>query len=91
MANKAISLEEIAAVVDVLNSEYLTTGPTVETFERKVAKYCSVKHGIAVSNGTAALHVAAMSLGVGKNGPWHYISKHILGISQLYGLLQCDA
>ncbi|MBU4001129.1 MAG: UDP-4-amino-4,6-dideoxy-N-acetyl-beta-L-altrosamine transaminase [Proteobacteria bacterium] len=61
-----ISDPDIQAVIDVLKSEFLTTGPNVEVFERKVAQYCGAKHGIAVSNGTAALHVAALALGIGE-------------------------
>ena len=60
-----IGQEEVLAVVNALNSDYLTTGPLVDLFEKKIASYCGAKYAIAVSSGTAALHVAAMALGLG--------------------------
>lgn len=62
---QSISAEDIAAVVEVLGSDFLTQGPTVERFESVVAEYCGAGHAIAVSNGTAALHLAALALGLG--------------------------
>ena len=64
---QSIDEEEITAVINVLKSDYLTTGPWVETFEKKVSDYCGAKYAIAVSNGTAALHIAALALGIEKN------------------------
>ncbi|TVO54351.1 UDP-4-amino-4,6-dideoxy-N-acetyl-beta-L-altrosamine transaminase [Denitromonas halophila] len=60
-----IEEDDIAAVVDVLRSGLLTQGPAVESFERAVAEYVGVKHAVAVSSGTAALHLAALAAGVG--------------------------
>ena len=65
---QSIGEAEIQAVIDALTSEYLTTGPRVAAFEKKVADYCGARHAIAVSNGTAALHVAALALGIGDDG-----------------------
>ena len=59
-----ISDEDIAAVVAVLKSDWLTQGPAIERFERKVADYCGARFAIAVSNATAALHLACLVLGV---------------------------
>lgn len=61
------SLDEadIAAVVDVLRSDFLTQGPEIERFEKNVAAWCHATHGVAVANGTAALHLAAAALGLG--------------------------
>lgn len=56
---------DIQAVVDVLRGGMLTQGPAVEAFERGVAEYVGVKYAIAVSSGTAALHLAALAAGVG--------------------------
>ena len=58
---------DIAAVVEVLRSDWLTQGPAIERFERAVAEYCGVRHAVAVSNATAALHLAcrALTLGAG--------------------------
>ena len=58
--------EDIKAVVDVLKSDFLTQGPKVEEFEKKFAAYIGSKYAVTVSNGTAALHLAALSLGVKK-------------------------
>lgn len=60
-----ISEEDIQAVVDVLRSDFLTQGPVVPEFERKVAAYCGAEHAVAVSSATAALHIACLALGVG--------------------------
>jgi UDP-4-amino-4,6-dideoxy-N-acetyl-beta-L-altrosamine transaminase len=57
-----IDEDDIAAVVATLRSDWLTQGPAIERFERKVADYCGVKHAVAVANGTAALHIAAAAL-----------------------------
>ena len=54
--------DDISAVVDVLNSDYLTTGPSVKAFEEALSEYCNVKYTIAVANGTAALHLASLVL-----------------------------
>lgn len=59
-----ITDEDIQAVVDVLKSDFLTQGPMVERFEREFSKYIGVEHSVAVTNGTAALHLAAMALDV---------------------------
>lgn len=56
--------EDIKAVVDVLRSDYLTTGPKVREFEEKAADYVGAKYAVAVCNGTAALHVACLAAGI---------------------------
>jgi UDP-4-amino-4,6-dideoxy-N-acetyl-beta-L-altrosamine transaminase len=61
-----IDNEDIEEVKKVLNSDYLTTGPKVNEFEEKVAKYVGAKYAVAVSNGTAALHIACMAAGLKK-------------------------
>jgi len=57
-----IDKDDIDAVEQVLTSDYLTTGPKIEAFEKSLAKYCQVKYCVAVSNGTAALHLASLVL-----------------------------
>lgn len=57
--------DDIAAVVEVLRSDWLTTGPMVDRFERAVADYVGAKYAVAVSSGTAALHAAIFAIGVG--------------------------
>ena len=61
---QSISEEDIQAVVDVLRSDYLTTGPVVKEFEEKVATYTGAKYAVAVSSGTAALHAACFAAGI---------------------------
>lgn len=61
---QAIDEDDIQAVVDVLRSDFLTTGPSVAKFEQKVAEYVGAKYAVAVSNGTAALHVACLAAGI---------------------------
>jgi perosamine synthetase len=55
---------DIQAVVDVLKGDYLTTGPFVREFEDKVASYVGAKYAVAVSSGTAALHLACFAAGI---------------------------
>lgn len=57
--------EDIAAVVEVLRSDWLTTGPRVEAFERDFARFVGAGHAVAVSSGTAALHAIMHGLGIG--------------------------
>lgn len=59
-----INEDDIEAVVEVLKSDYLTTGPAIATFEQKVADYVGAKYAVAFSNGTAALHGACFAAGI---------------------------
>jgi UDP-4-amino-4,6-dideoxy-N-acetyl-beta-L-altrosamine transaminase len=59
-----ITDEDIQAVIDVLKSDYLTQGPKIAEFEDAFANYIGVKYAVAVSNGTAALHLCALALGL---------------------------
>lgn len=61
-----ISQEDIDAVVETLKADFLTQGPKVVEFENKFANYVDAKYALAVSNGTAALHLSALALGVSK-------------------------
>ncbi|MCB0738190.1 MAG: UDP-4-amino-4,6-dideoxy-N-acetyl-beta-L-altrosamine transaminase [Bacteroidetes bacterium] len=61
-----IDQTDIDAVIKTLQSDYLTQGPAIESFELAFAEYIGAKHAIAVSNGTAALHLAALALGAEK-------------------------
>jgi UDP-4-amino-4,6-dideoxy-N-acetyl-beta-L-altrosamine transaminase len=57
--------DDIDAVIGVLKGGSLTQGPTVDAFEREIADYVGAKFAVAVSSGTAALHLAAMAAGLG--------------------------
>lgn len=57
--------EDIEEVVKVLRSDWISQGPKIEEFEKAVADYCGAKYAVAVSSGTAALHIAALALGIG--------------------------
>ena len=63
--HQSISETDIAAVAAALRSEWITTGPRVTEFERGVAARVGARHAVAVSSGTAALHVAAFAAGLG--------------------------
>ncbi|MDA8566768.1 UDP-4-amino-4,6-dideoxy-N-acetyl-beta-L-altrosamine transaminase [Schleiferiaceae bacterium] len=59
-----ITEEDLEVVREILLSDYLTQGPKILEFEEQFAKYVGAKYAVALSNGTAALHLCAMSLGV---------------------------
>lgn len=61
---QSITKEDIDAVVAVLQSDYLTQGPRIKEFEDQFARYVGSKYAVAVANGTAALHLCALALGV---------------------------
>lgn len=64
-----INQADIDAVIAVLKSDYLTQGPTVAQFEQSVVSFTGAKHAVAVSNATAALHIACLALELGP-GDW---------------------
>lgn len=62
-----ITDDDINAVVKALKSDFLTQGPEIAAFEKAFAEYIGCTYAVAVSNGTAALHLCTMALGVNKN------------------------
>lgn len=62
-----VSEKDILTVVDVLRSDFITQGPTIQKFERKVADYCGIKYAYACNSATSALHIACLAIGVGKD------------------------
>ena len=60
-----INEDDIEAVVKALRSDWLTQGPVIEQFEQAIAEYCGAKYAVAVSNGTAALHLACLAARLG--------------------------
>ncbi len=65
MSAPDITPAEIEAVTAVLGTPYLSIGPRVVEFEQKIADYVGAKHAIAVSSGTAGLHLAIIAAGIG--------------------------
>ncbi|MEI7474089.1 MAG: UDP-4-amino-4,6-dideoxy-N-acetyl-beta-L-altrosamine transaminase [bacterium] len=61
---QSITLSDIWEVVKVLKSPYLTQGPKVQEFEKELCEYTGAKYAVAVSNGTAALHLCMLALGI---------------------------
>src|SRR5699024_8272600 len=61
---QSITEEDIASVAEELRSDFLTQGPVIIQFEKAFAEYTGAKYAVALSNGTAALHLGAIALGV---------------------------
>lgn len=64
-SHQYIDHDDVDAVVKVLKSEYLTTGPAIDSCERKLREVTGAKYAVLCSNDTAALHIACMTAGVG--------------------------
>lgn len=62
---QCIEQDDIDAVIETLKSDYLTCGPKISMLEQKLCEVTGAKYAVAVSNGTAALHIAAMAAGFG--------------------------
>ena len=80
---------DIQAVVETLKSDFLTQGPKVLEFEKSFASYTGAKYTVALSNGTAALHLASLALGV-KNGD-KVITSPITFAATANGFRYCGA
>jgi UDP-4-amino-4,6-dideoxy-N-acetyl-beta-L-altrosamine transaminase len=65
---QTIGEDDIAAVAECLRSDFLTQGPRTVAFEQAAAKAIGARHALAVANGTAALHLACLALGLGPGG-----------------------
>ncbi len=65
MASADLDDSDVRAVLEVLHSGRLALGPRMEEFERAMAEYVGVRHAVAVSSGTAALHLIVKALGIG--------------------------
>lgn len=63
---QSITEEDIQTVIEALKSDFLTQGPRIMDFEQKFAQYIGCKYAVAVANGTAALHLSTMALGVNR-------------------------
>lgn len=76
---------DIAAVKEVLKSEWLTQGPAIARFEVKLKETCHANHAVAVSSATAALHIACLALGLGQ-GDYLWTSANTFVASANCGL-----
>ena len=83
-ARQSISRKDIASVVKVLKSDYLTQGPNIKLFSQNIKKFSKSKNCILFNSATSALHAACLSLGIN--------SKVLYGRPQilLYLLLHVD-
>lgn len=84
-----ITEEDIQVVIETLKSDYLTQGPKISEFERIFAQYCGCDYACMVSNGTAALHLCAMALGI-KPGD-KIITTPITFVASANGFRYCGA
>jgi len=82
---QTISQGDIDAVVAVLKSDWLTQGPAIPQFEESMQVYCQVPHAVAVSNATAALHLACLAADLGP-GDWLWTSSNSFVASANCGL-----
>ena len=85
----SIGEEEIAEVVATLRSGWLTSGPRTERFEEEFREYASARHALAVSSGTAAMHLALASLGIGPGD--EVITTPLTFASTVHVIVQCGA
>ncbi len=89
LSDIAMGREEDEAVRDVLRSRWLSMGPVTEEFEAAFARYLGVKHAFAVSNGTAALHIAHAVLGIGSGD--EVITPSLTFVATANSILYCGA
>ncbi len=82
---QSITQADIDAVVEVLQSDWLTQGPAIARFEQIVAAYTGAAHGVAVNSATSALHIACLALGLGP-GDWLWTSPNTFVASANVGL-----
>lgn len=80
-----INQQDIDAVVEVLQSDFLTQGPMVPAFEKSVMDACDANYAVAVNSATSALHIACLALGLGK-GDWLWTTPNTFVASANCGL-----
>jgi dTDP-4-amino-4,6-dideoxygalactose transaminase len=84
-----LSSEEIGAVTETLRSGWLTMGPRVQEFERAFAEHLGTRHAVAVSSGTAALHLAYLAAGIGPGD--EVIVPSFTFVATVHAILYCGA
>ena len=65
-SHQSITKREMDNVLKVMKSAWLTQGPSIISFEKKLAQYCGARYAVAVSSGTAALHLSCLAMGLKK-------------------------
>lgn len=80
--------DDIRAVVKVLESDWITQGPKIKEFENKLSKYCGAKYAVAVSSGTAALHIACLAAGISKGD--EVVTSPITFVASANCILYCN-
>jgi len=80
-----INQQDIDAVVEVLQSDFLTQGPMVPAFEKSIMDACNVKYAVAVNSATSALHIACLALGLCKDD-WLWTTPNTFVASANCGL-----
>lgn len=84
-----IDQDDIDAVANALQQDYITTGPGVGIFEQEYAEYVGAKYAVAVSSGTAALHISCLALGIGQGD--EVITTPITFLSSANCVMYCGA
>lgn len=84
-----ITQTDIDAVIECLQSDYLTQGPQITKFEQSVATHTGAQHAVAVSSATAGLHIACLALDLGP-GDWLWTTPNTF-VASANGALYCGA
>ncbi len=80
--------EDIQGVVKTLRSDFLTNGPKIDQFEKDFSKYVGSKYAVAVSSGTAALHLCVLAMELQKND--HVVTTPITFVASANCIRYCD-
>ena len=80
---------DIKSVVNILKSDWLTSGPTINKFEQTLCKLVGAKYGVMVNSATSALHLACLALGLKKKKYLLDLFKFICCLCKLWPLLWC--
>jgi len=86
---QTLARQDIEEVIKVLRSDWITQGPRVKDFEQALSEYCGAKYAVAVSSGTAALHLAMLVEGIGENDK--VITSPITFLASANCVLYCKA
>lgn len=86
-----IDQEDVEAVTKVLTADVITSGPQVSDLEKHLCEITHAKYAVAVCNGTAALHLAALAAGFGEGDEVYRKLHYICGFFQLCIICRCKA